>query len=158
MICRGTDVPLSQQRALPLREIEHKTDGFIICALTGKMIIRAGHNFVHETTANLSWHVQNFNLIWPWEAKLEQKKKVFMISIMSWSLPPNLYYKATGYASTTTDESTILLPTKMRLVLDVWWYHPLSTLYHLKTSVRRSPLPMPLAKPMSFKQKPLITQ
>ena len=29
------------------------------------MIIQSGHNFAHVMTAELSWHVQNFGLMWP---------------------------------------------------------------------------------------------
>ena len=37
-----------------------------------KIIIQSSHNFAHVTTAELSWHVQNFDLIGPGGRKLEQ--------------------------------------------------------------------------------------
>ena len=36
-------------------------------AFTRKMINNSGHNFAHATTAQLSWHVQNHDLIVLWE-------------------------------------------------------------------------------------------
>ena len=39
-----------------------------------KIIIQSSHNFAHAMTAELSWHVQNCNLIGSLEWKLEQIK------------------------------------------------------------------------------------
>ena len=36
----------------------------IHAVLTWKVAIKLGHNFAHVTTAELSWHVQNSDLIW----------------------------------------------------------------------------------------------
>ena len=39
-----------------------------------KIMIHYGHNFAHVTTAQLSWHVQNHDLIGLLRSKLEQNK------------------------------------------------------------------------------------
>ena len=43
-------------------------------ALTWQIMIQAGHNFAHAMTAELSWHVQNFDLIGSLESNFEQTK------------------------------------------------------------------------------------
>ena len=43
-------------------------------AFTWMIIIRSGHNFVYAMTAQLSWHMQNCDLIGSLESKLEQNK------------------------------------------------------------------------------------
>ena len=47
-----------------------------------KMMIQSGYNFAHATTAQLSWHVQNRDLIGSLEIKLRQKyfHKISVIS------------------------------------------------------------------------------
>ena len=40
--------------------------------LTWIIITQSGHNFVHATTAELSWHVQNCDLIWGMESTFGQ--------------------------------------------------------------------------------------
>ena len=42
-------------------------------ALTGNMTIRSGHKFAHATTAELSWHVQNCDLVGSLDSKFVQK-------------------------------------------------------------------------------------
>ena len=42
-------------------------------AVMWKLIIQSGHNFAHAMTAELSWHVQNCDLVGLPESKLEQK-------------------------------------------------------------------------------------
>ena len=51
-----------------------------------KLMIQSGHNFVHATTAQLPWHVQNYDRIGSLRYVLEQK----MISVRfeSWALDP----------------------------------------------------------------------
>ena len=51
----------------------HNSNLVKIYALTWKIIIQSGHNFTHFMTAELSWHVQNYDLIGSLESKLEQK-------------------------------------------------------------------------------------
>ena len=46
----------------------------IFVALMWKRMIQSGHNFAHAMTAQLSWHVQNCDLIGWLESKLWQKK------------------------------------------------------------------------------------
>ena len=41
--------------------------------LTWKITIRSGHNFAHVMTAQLSWHVQNYDLIGSSESWIKQK-------------------------------------------------------------------------------------
>ena len=56
----------------------------ILVAHTWQIIIRSGHDFAQATTAQLSWHVQNCNLIGLLESILEQKHFFsHKISIMS---------------------------------------------------------------------------
>ena len=38
-----------------------------------KIVIRSCHNFAHAMTAELSWHVQNYDMIGMLESELEQK-------------------------------------------------------------------------------------
>ena len=47
-----------------------------------KVMIQSGHNFAHVTTAELSWHVQNCDLIRSLEWKLQQTE-INEISVMS---------------------------------------------------------------------------
>ena len=55
------------------RAVTHCTNGFwahdrnlvkIDFALILMTMIQSGHNFAHVTTTQLSWHVQNYDLIW----------------------------------------------------------------------------------------------
>ena len=47
-------------------------------------MITSGHNFAHVTTDVLSWHVQNYTLMWSSESSLEQNE-YYKISVMrSW--------------------------------------------------------------------------
>ena len=39
-----------------------------------KILIQSDHNFAHATTAELSWHVQNYDLIGSLQCKLDQIK------------------------------------------------------------------------------------
>ena len=43
-------------------------------ALTWQIMIQSSHNFAHAMTAELSWHVQNFDLIGSLEWNFEQTK------------------------------------------------------------------------------------
>ena len=36
----------------------------MICCFRWKVMVRSGHNLAHAMTAQLSWHVQNYELIW----------------------------------------------------------------------------------------------
>ena len=38
-----------------------------------KIIMKSCPNFAHDTTAELSWHVQNWDMIGSLKAKVEQK-------------------------------------------------------------------------------------
>ena len=51
-------------------------------ALTRNIMIPSGENFAHVMTAQLSWHVQNYDLIRSLESKSEHKE-FFKISVMS---------------------------------------------------------------------------
>ena len=59
-------------------------------ALLWNMMTQSGHNFAHVMTAQLSWHVQNCDLIGSMQTKLKyklNKKKFRKISVMSsWSV------------------------------------------------------------------------
>ena len=39
-----------------------------------KIVIKSCHNFAHAMTAELSWHVQNYDMIGMLESELEQKE------------------------------------------------------------------------------------
>ena len=51
-------------------------------AVTWKIMIQSGHNFAHDTTAQLSWHVQNYDLIRSLETWLKDRNlsKNFVMS------------------------------------------------------------------------------
>ena len=56
-----------------------------ICVIVArKIVIQSGHNFAHATTAELLWHVQNYDLIGSWKSKWEHF--FCNISIMNWTL------------------------------------------------------------------------
>ena len=64
------DNPLRAGGVFPVWNILHKSLWAHNCNLIKifyfyfYLIIRSGHNFVHVTTAQLPWHVQNCDLIW----------------------------------------------------------------------------------------------
>ena len=54
------------------------------CSFTLTIIIRSGYNFVQAVAAELSWHVQNWDLIGSLESELKQlNKTLFIICVTS---------------------------------------------------------------------------
>ena len=58
----------------------------IYVAFAWKMIIQSGHNFAHATTAELSWHVQNCDMIGSFGCKLEKKRIFFRVELWAHKL------------------------------------------------------------------------